>query len=233
MTPELLALPWKIQIALVAGYAAYMLAYLGVRKYHTAADVFFKTIAFSLVASAVLAVKCNISPFYQSTVAIFTTVLVGLIWKKWICHIYDKSLRKFGINFEDHPTAWLTMTHDQAHYFSQISVLLDNGTWLECRHLPNFEHAPLGPAVFGPEGDVGIYITHTISAKGETKELKTTSDEHYGFRMTYIPKDRIARINVRKKPKNKQKPKIQSSLAGGAGGKESVSFGATDGLTEA
>jgi len=208
MTPDLLALPWKIQIALVAGYAGYMLAYLGLRNNHTASDVFFKTILFSLIASAALSLKWITSPFHQSSVAILATILAGLIWNKWARHLYDHALRKFGINYDDYPTAWLTITHDQTHYYTQISVLLEDGTWLECRQLAEFKNAPLGPAVFGPDGDVGLYITHIKKVGDEAKELNTTVDGHYGMRMTYIPKERIARINVRKKLKRKEKTKI-------------------------
>jgi hypothetical protein len=200
MNPDLLALPWKIQMALGAGYAGYTLGYIGLRKFHTASDVFFKTILFSLFASGVFILKFNLLWPMEVLLAASVSIIAGIIWNVTIRHLYTKVLKKIGILSNDLPTAWLSVSHDQENYFTQIGVQLEDGTWARCDNLSKFKDAPMGAAIFGSEGDIAFYVTHTESSNGETKALKSTSNEHYGDRMTYIPSHKISRINFRKKP---------------------------------
>src|SRR3546814_2103205 len=54
MDEKLLSLPWQIQVALGAGYLAYLVAYSGIRDHHKGIDVPFRAIAFGLVATLLL-----------------------------------------------------------------------------------------------------------------------------------------------------------------------------------
>jgi hypothetical protein len=200
MTSELLTLPWKIQVALGAGYAGYMLGYLGVRKFHTGADVFFKTIMFSLFASGVFALQLPVHWIWECVLSIAASVIAGLTWYLKFSQLYVTLLKKMGIRHNDYPTAWLSVSHDLENYFTQISVLLEDGSTVSCDDLSKFSDAPFGAAVFGSDGDMAFHATHVTSRDGETKAQTTTIDENFGYRMTYIPSNRIMRVQVRKKP---------------------------------
>ncbi len=199
MTPELLTLPWQIQIALGGGYAAYTLAYVGLRKFHTASDVFFKTIIFSLFASAVFFLRLPVNWITESAISIVFAVVIGVLWNVKLRHWYIKILKKLGIYSNDLPSAWLAISHDQEHYFSQLAVILDDGSCLSCEDLVQFAHSPNGPAVFGTDGDLALYVTHITKTSGELSEQRSVTDPYHGDRMTYIPSDKIARITFRKK----------------------------------
>ena len=49
----------------------------------------------------------------------------------------------------------------------------------------------------GEKGDVLMYVSSQCDPTGENKNLESTLHEAYGDRLTYIPSDRISRINMR------------------------------------
>ena len=110
-----------------------------------------------------------------------------------------KILKTIGIHSNDLPTAWLSISHDQEHYFTQLAVILDNGSCLSCDDLVQFANSPNGPAIFGTDGDLALYVTHIKKASGDLSQQTSIIDEYHGDRMTYIPSDKIARITFRKK----------------------------------
>lgn len=199
MTPDLLTLPWQIQIALGGGYAAYTLAYVGLRKFHTASDVFFKTIIFSLFASGIFFLRLPVNWIAESAMGVGTAIAVGVLWNVVLRHWYIKILKTIGIHSNDLPTAWLSISHDQEHYFTQLAVILDDGSCLSCDDLVQFANSPNGPAIFGTDGDLALYVTHIKKAPGDLSQQTSIIDEYHGDRMTYIPSDKIARITFRKK----------------------------------
>jgi hypothetical protein len=199
MSPELLALPWKIQVALGAGYAGYILGYLGLRKFHTGADVFFKTILFSVFASGVFALKLPLQWVWECLLSIVASTAVGLLWNLKLRTLYYRLLKKIGLRYNDHPTAWLSVSHDQDNYFTQISVLLEDGSSVSCDDLSKFSDAPFGAAIFGCDGDLAFHATHVTDSAGTKKPQPSTIDDNLGYRMTYIPNNRIMRVQFRKK----------------------------------
>lgn len=199
MTPELLSLPWKIQVALGAGYAGYILGYLGLRKFHTGADVFFKTLLFSVFASGVFALELPVQWGWECALSVLASVAAGLLWHLKLRAFYYRVLKKIGLRYNDHPTAWLSVTHDQENYFTQISVVLEDGSSVSCDNLSKFTDAPFGAAVFGCDGDLAFHATHVTDSDGNTKAQSSTIDDNFGYRMTYIPSNRIMRIQFRKK----------------------------------
>lgn len=204
MTPDLLTLPWQIQIALGGGYAAYTLAYVGLRKFHTASDVFFKTIIFSLFASGIFFLNLPVNWIAESAIGVAAAIAVGVLWNVILRHWYIKILKTIGIHSNDLPTAWLSISHDQEHYFTQVAVTLEDGSCLSCEDLNQFTRSPNGPAVFGTDGDLALYVTHIKKTSGGSAEQTSVIDSYHGDRMTYIPADKIARMTFRKKRKPKK-----------------------------
>jgi hypothetical protein len=199
MDSSLLSLPIQIQIALGSGYAAYMTANAGIRSHHTPTETAFTSLAYSLIATAVLALSSpSVGVVPKGALAFCLTVFSGMFWRKVGCRLWRRLLRAVGVSFaDDGPSAWMAFASDTENYVTQIAVLLDDGTWLRCDDTTMFREAPHGPCVLGSNGDVALYLTHEDSPDGSSKELKTVKDLHYGTRITYVPASRIKRLTLR------------------------------------
>lgn len=66
-------------------YAAYMLAYSGIRLRHTAIDTAFRTLVLSLVATAALALAAYyaVAPLAAGPIALVAACVSGLVSRKW------------------------------------------------------------------------------------------------------------------------------------------------------
>lgn len=199
MDEKILNLPWEIQLALGSGYAAYMLAYLGIREHHKAIDVTFRAIAFGLCTTAVLTL---IPPQYgwkRIALAIAAAILSGVLWRYWLGDGVQWLVRKLNLSWADEtPSAWSRITqHNRQFYYSQITVLLDDDSCVSCNDTRPFDAAPFGPCTLGPTGDVAMYVTHKAGATGGFEEVSRVRDEHQGDELTYIPASRIRKVKVR------------------------------------
>jgi hypothetical protein len=207
MSPDhLLNLSWEIQAALASGYAAYAIAYTGLRDRQRPIDIAFISLAFSLVATAVLWLLGSFGPIISCIAAFLTTVGAGLVWRKFCRPLIFPILRELNITWaNDDPSALATISDNKNYHITQIAVLLDDGTWLRCDDVQKFRGAPFWPCVIGPSGDVELYLTHEEPANGEAKSLGTVRDSYYGDRLTYIPASRIKQITMRHKPSRSSK----------------------------
>jgi hypothetical protein len=198
MNTDILELPWQIQVALGSGYAAYLLAYLGARSHHRTIDTAFIALTFGLIATAVLALTERLIPIASGTLAFCASLVVGLLWRRFGMSTLDRALRALNITWSDNvESAWMTVTTSTRAPLSQISVLLDDGTTLECRNTKQFENAAFGPCRLGSNGDVAMYLTHKTLSDGTERTQSTTVDEEWGDRLTYIPAGRILTISMR------------------------------------
>jgi hypothetical protein len=106
-------------------------------------------------------------------------------------------LRATNISWtDDDPSALASLMANTKYRMMQISVKLDDDTWLRCDELNRFANAPFGPCKVGPNGDVAMYLTHEESKEGQERELQFVQDEEYGDRITYIPASKIKIINL-------------------------------------
>jgi Na+/proline symporter len=80
---EFLKLPWEIQVALASGYAAYILAYIGLRERQRAIDIAFISLVFSLIASLMLWLLASHGPIISSIAAFLASIIAGLFWRKF------------------------------------------------------------------------------------------------------------------------------------------------------
>lgn len=199
----LLNLPWQLQVAIASGYAAYLLAYRGIRSAHNAIDTTFITLVFGLVATSVIALLRYQSAVLVIATAFATTCFVAILWRRFFSRWLNDLMHHFDISWSnDDPSALASLSNNSRYRLSQVAVELDDGTWLSCVDTAKFADAPFGPIVLGPNGDIAIYLTHEQPPGGEPKELTTVRDEYYGDRVTYIPSDRIKRITFRHKRKS-------------------------------
>jgi hypothetical protein len=204
MSPDhLLNLPWEIQVALASGYAAYAVAYLGLRDRHRPIDVVFISLVFSLITTAVLWFLASYkNPVVSIPSALVATIIAGTVWRRFLHPFVFSILRYFDVTWSnDDPSALATILDDRRSYITQIAVLLEDGTWLRCDDVQQFRGAPFWPCIIGPNGDVALYLTHEEPKDSEAKTLATVRDSLYGDRLTYIPASRIKQITMRRKPK--------------------------------
>lgn len=209
MYTELLNLSWTIQASLVAGYAAYFIAYVGLRHTHRQIDTLFIAINFSLIAAGLIWTLQETTAFPPVIIvpsAIATTCAVAFLWRKWGRSFLEKILRKANVSWvNDDPSALLTLSTNTEFHLTQIAVLLDDGTWLNCDDATQFENAPFGPCLIGPTGDLALYLTHDEPPGAARRTLKTVRDESYGDRITYVPANRIRQITLRHKRRHKSR----------------------------
>lgn len=200
MPTELLSLPWQVQLTLASGYAAYALAYAGIRSHHQTVDVAFATLVFGLIATFVTAalLKAGTNEIVAGVLAFVLTIVVGAIWRMWGRTVLREALRRLKVSqADDDPSAWKAMFSQTKYDVSQIAVQLTDGTWLRCDDTRKFANAPFGPCVLGDNGDVILYLSHEDVPDKPSKELTTVIDDKWGYRATYIPSDKIARVSVR------------------------------------
>lgn len=201
---DLLRLPWEIQLALASGYAAYVVAYTGLRDRQRTIDVAFISLVFSLIATLISATSApHVGPVVASSLAFVGTVLVGALWRRFGRGAVLSVLRRADVTWsDDEPSALTTLSGNTQHRVSQVAVLVDDGTWLSCNDTSEFAAAPFGPYLWGPNGDLAIYVTESTLPSGEVKQQTTVKDAGYGDRITYIPAGRIKQITFRHMPKS-------------------------------
>lgn len=201
MDEKLLNLPWEIQIAIGGGYLAYMLAYTGIRDHHKAVDVTFRTIAFGLFSTAVLALVPARLGWFRIVSAVLVAVVAGAIWRRWVAQGVQRLIRAANISWsDDTPSAWSRITqHNSSIYYSQLLVHLDDDSCVFCNNTLDFKDAPFGPCTLGPSGDIALYVTHRSEpgAGAEFEPVEGVSDPIHGYELSYIPAARIRRIKVR------------------------------------
>jgi hypothetical protein len=198
MNEKLLTLPFELQLALGSGYLAYALAYIGIRGHHQTADTVFRTFAFGLIAWAVLAIVPVERPWLRVAGAVLSAIVAGALWRALGIEMVRKAMRATNYSWADEaPSAWATLYANHARSgVTQVSVLHEDGTWLNCDLCHDFETAPHGPFVLGPNGDIALYVTDE-EKDGVIHRCDTVRDDEYGDRLTYVPAAKIKRIALR------------------------------------
>lgn len=191
---------WQLQVAIGAGYTAYMIAYTGIRHHHQTIDTTFRTVAFGLVATAVMLSMPNSGKILVIALAFAATVAVGLVWRTAGMAIWEGVLRRLDISWaDDTPSAWAKLSAEQGYHITQISVLTVDGIRLRCNDAASCGSLPLGPCVLGTNGDVLMYVTHIKKPGEDEKESLGMNDPHHGAKLTYLPAGSIKQLDVRRK----------------------------------
>lgn len=199
MDEKVLSLPWQIQVALGSGYAAYMLAYAGIRDHHKATDIGFKSAAFGMVAIVSLLATAKWLPAWAVLTAFFWSLVAGFSWRRWGMERLRNFLRDTDASWaDDAPSAWATLTVCNSKYFvAQISIQLDDGTWLRCIDTRQFKDKAFGPMTIGVNGDVALYVTQEEAPNGTTVNFTDVTVDYWGSRLTYVPAAKIKRVAMR------------------------------------
>lgn len=203
MNLDLLNQPWEMHVALASGYSAYLLAFAGTGGSIRTVHIAFATLVFGLIATAVLGLQSELGAIGAGVTAFALTCSAGVVWRRWGRSGIQRLLRWTDVTWsDDDASALTTLTSGTTHYVSQISVKLDDDSWLRCDDTTDFSDAPFGPCLIGSNGDIGLYLTHEERADGSIKRPKHVRDADYGHRITYVPASRIRQMNIRHKKKS-------------------------------
>lgn len=197
---DLAALPWQLQLVLASGYVGYLLAFVGIRHTHKAADTVFGTLAFGLFALAALAlVPASWHWAVAGGLAISAALLAAVLWRWIVRGLLRRALRDSGYSWaDDTPSAWDRLLEGEYKGVRQLTVELEDGRYLYCTEAERVGELPYGPFILGTSGDVLLYVDKSKSAKGEIVDhTETVFDDDWGNLLTYVPKDSIRKIAIR------------------------------------
>lgn len=203
MDASLLNLPWQVLLTLASGYAGYYVANVGLREHHKAIDIAFATLVFSFFAAFVyqLIIRFTSLEILSSSILTFAAAcVIGAFWSLFGRNWLRTILRQTRVsNSDDLPTAWLAIFSETRAIATQLSIKTKDGAWLKCEDLNLFKDAPNGPCVFGGGGDILMYVTHIqLAGQDEFEAQEMVSDPEWGTEITYIPKDQVARVDLRR-----------------------------------
>lgn len=203
MNAQIAALPWNTLLTLAAGYAGYYTANIGVRTHHKAVDVTFGSLVFGFLGifAYELCRQQRVNILIASIVAFVVAVILGGLWSKWGRGAMLRCLRGTRVSHNDDvPSAWVSLFTQTNLSTLQLSVKLTNGNWLKCNDLSAFEHSPNGPCTFGEGGDILMYVTHFQPAGSDAFEPNhEVDDAGWGEEITYIPREQIALVDIRRR----------------------------------
>ncbi len=197
----LAALPWQLQLVLGSGYIAYLLAFVGIRHTHKAADTVFGTLAFGLFSLATLALlPATVHWIAGAALAIVAALCAAIIWRWIVRRQLRKALRWSGYSWaDDTPSAWDRLLECEYKGVTQLSVELDYGRYLHSTEAKRLEKLPYGPFVLGTSGDILMYVDQRESAGGEVDQVDGVFDDAWGDLLTYIPAGNIKALSIRLK----------------------------------
>ncbi|WP_127520611.1 hypothetical protein [Mesorhizobium sp. Z1-4] len=194
---NLLALPYELQIVLVAGYLGYKVSSGGRDKSYRAEDVLLQILTFGLIArSASLIIAPDLENIAAAAaISIGISVSTGAFWRGVIAQYAVRTVQFLRIYRDDHePTAWASLTSARAKW-TFIQVHVRDGRVLESvfATIPS-QGRPSREITLNEDGVV-LYVTAIYSAAGErTPQVIKGNDND--FIVTFIPRSEIQQIEV-------------------------------------
>lgn len=205
---QLTELPWATVLTIASGYSGYFLAHQGNRSHHQTADITFGTLAFGFPALVVFQSLQSLGQFpasglLWSFLGFLASVATGAAWSRNGRKRTDKLLRGLGATLSDDcPSAWAALGRDPSIISKQLSIKLINGDIYLSEDLSEFRDMPHGPCTIGGSGDVILYVTHIrYAGEADFEELDQGDVTLWGREATYLPKEQIARVDIRQLPK--------------------------------
>lgn len=202
MDPDLLqkasTLPWELQLVLGSGYCAYVVAYVGLRRSHRATDTVFASLAFGLIAGAVLYATSDLHWATRAALAFGSTVAAGVVWRTLLRLRLRRVMRAIGYSYaDDTESAWECLLEETAGRPTQLAVEIDDGWCFYCSDTSKVQRLPFGPFTLGTNGDVLMYADRSSKPGGEAEDVPAVFTDDWGNTVTYLPQDRIRRIAIR------------------------------------
>ncbi|OQC18920.1 MAG: hypothetical protein BWX69_03138 [Planctomycetes bacterium ADurb.Bin069] len=193
-------LPLEIQLALGGGYLGYCVAYAGLRRGHSSTDAAMISLVFGLFAVGAFRVLSWL-PFWlvwvQLAAGVALAVAAGAAWRKWGPRAVGKLQERWDIHQDDGLRyAWDSLVQEQGLKVSQVRVLTRDGADLFCQNRSAYEDAAGTGLILGGDGGI-VMVVDTEERDGREELRSNVVDRFYGTRLTYIPPESIARVELR------------------------------------
>jgi len=200
MNEKLLQLPFEIQAVLAIGYVAYRLATTGLDKHHRTGDFVFQVLVYGALAKAVqeLVASWLVGYWLSFGVALPVTLGVAACWRAFGNRLAVAALRKLRVTRENYsPSTWASLLDDR-YPWRYVSVLLDDGTWLDSNIDALPPALPHDPLDVDTDGNIALYVTRRTDADGTVNDFDSEGviDAHGRANLTYVPAASIKRITV-------------------------------------
>ncbi|WP_457650975.1 hypothetical protein [Profundibacter sp.] len=197
---SLLSLPIDTLVLLAAGYLGYRLAFTGKDREHKTTDVIFISAAFAAIAKAVMMICVVVgSPAAGLFLAAPASLLVAIIWRRWVSEKVFGILKDKQIMTHDRTeTAWQSLIARDGNVVRQIVVHRTDGTSYMCDDFFPFKDVAPSPLILGMDGSVVFPVSHWRDAgKEEWTEERDVVSKEWGNLLTYVPADQIKSIEMR------------------------------------
>ncbi|WFP74523.1 hypothetical protein [Mesorhizobium sp. WSM4906] len=205
---ELLNLSFTIQIVLVSGFFAYKTSVIGKVSTDSTEDVLFKVLSYGAVGKVIafiLAELWRIQGFgwsldgtnYDialSATTMASAIFAAMMWRLYVSRLYSQFMQYYGVYRDDHePSVWNSITGASA-LWDCVHIHLEDGKVLES-HFPKLDaNRPLPGVVLNEDG-VSLYVTTIHRPDGTSAEFEQGINS--GFEtITYVPRDRIQRMEI-------------------------------------
>jgi hypothetical protein len=117
-------------------------------------------LVFGLIAASVYhALSQNV--WIAFPLAFVSTIVLGIFWSMFGRDLLIRFLRLCRIYSDVLPSAWFAVFTERT-YATQLTVKLNDGSWLKCDDVHRFEKKLNGPCIFGVKGDLLMYVTHSF-----------------------------------------------------------------------
>lgn len=199
MTESILSLPLEIQIALGGGYLAHSVAYAGLRKQTGATELALRSLAFGigalLIYRAALGLALPVAP--AAVAAVLGAVLLGAMWRRWGMKWSGRLLSGLSKSREDGvPDAWSALIQAPDLNITQLSVRTTDGRILF------HDRSAYGEALhdglyLGNDGSIVMVVAEERMADGTERTAEDVTVRDWGTRITYLPAESIAQVNLR------------------------------------
>jgi hypothetical protein len=199
MNTNFFELSLSVQVALSAGYLAYITAYAGLRRGHATQDAIFISLVFSVVALLTFDLVPIEQTYLRAAAACAVALASGIFWRKLGRPWWLWVMQKTGVHREDGVHSPWDVIVQTDRKVGQISVHLKSGRTLFMHDRPNFVECPWEGLYLGGDGSVIMVVESEELPDGTSEQRQAIKDEFWGTRLTYIPVSEIARVNLRMK----------------------------------
>jgi hypothetical protein len=187
------------QVALGSGYLSYVVAYSGWRESHTPVDATFITLAYASISSLALWSLSDFSPWTAALAGFVAPVASSVVWRKWLRSACLRFLSVAGVHRDDGlRDAWTSIVQTD-RVVDQISVHTKDGRILYLNNRPAFANSPWAGLNLGGDGSIAMAVEEEEMPDGSTEIREGIVYENWGTRITFIPADQVARVNIRLK----------------------------------
>ncbi len=193
-------LPEHLQIIIVSGYLGHVVANSGYRDNERKDELLYGILVFGLFGYMAFDLSRGLSQhiILPGLIALATSIVVAIVWRKYLWDLLHKLLHKAAISNEDNiKGVWTGIIQNTKIAPTQIVVALKSGAVFECDDVQQFKDSPIPLYYSDNNGNIAIYVTKRTSPDGQEVEVKATQNPDWGDRITYIPAEEISNIDIR------------------------------------